>query len=576
MDNPLEFVKAQGWEHRIEGDQIRVKVCPLCKSDDEKFYIHIKTGMWDCKHLNKHGSAIKSQGNIHGLRKALGLTSDVKAVVDEKFRPLGFSESQMVEQSHLRLLGSPMHMQTLMDEWRIDEEAIRHFKLGIRERNGAIWLVQPHIVDIYDGNGPQLYNVKFKTWFGDKKEFARIPGGASVLLQESLLHAKHIKKVVLCEGEKDLIVAWSAGIRNAIGMTGGAGTLKDRWYDLLEHVEEIVIAYDGDAAGEEGTQKLIQRLGVHRVKVAAIPAGEDVADIVAKYGKDALHDVISKAKFPDIPNVKSIADVAMTMLMNDPPPLLPTYSYRFNEVLNGGFRSPQLITLTAPPKIGKTSFAMSLGLDFASRGIPTLNYCMEMSEEDITTMACGMYLGVGRNPSKADYWSFANEAQLPLYLGFKSSIDTAALMQTFRDAYTRFGLGIIIFDNIHYMVRNISGQQGKVEAMENAYKALKIVTIELKIPIVVIAQPKKINVSKGADMNYYDVAWTGAAASDSDSIVILHRERSQESDRSFSQTMMVKADAGRFTQGGRAFMQYREKHIAFRDLSYGEQNSMDT
>ena len=577
MDSPLDFVKDQKWDYRIEGDQIRVKVCPLCKSDDEKFYINAKTGMWDCKHLNKHGGEIKSHGNIHGLRKALGLTTDVKSVVDEKFKPLGYSERNMVEQAHLRLIGNPMYLQTLIDEWGTTEEAVRFFKLGIKQRkDGRMWLVQPHFVDVHDGEGEQLYCIKYKTWFGEKKEFAREAGAASVLLQESLLHAKEpVKQVVLCEGEKDAIVAWSCGIKNAIGMTGGAGTLKDRWYDLLEPVEEIVIAYDGDAAGEEGTQKLIQRLGAHRVKLADIPAGDDVADIVAKYGAERLRQIIAAAKQPDIPNVHSIRDVALSMLLNDPPPMIPTYSYRFNEVLNGGIRSPQLITLTAPPKIGKTSFALSLGLDFACRGIPTLNYCMEMSEEDITTMVCGMYLGVGRSPSKADYWAFRNAADIPLYTGFKSAIDVPALAQTFKDAYQRFGLGAIIFDNIHYLVRNIPGREGKVEAMENAYKSFKMLTIELKLPIIVIAQPKKINVAKGADMNYYDVAWSSSAASDSDSIVILHRDRSQESDRSFSRKMMVKTDAGRFTQGGRAFMEYREKHVAFRDLSYGEQDSSE-
>jgi len=579
MDSPLDFVKDQKWEHRMEGDQIVVKECPLCHSDDFKFYMNVKTGMWDCKHLNKHGGNLKSHGNIHGLRKALGLTSDVKtAAVDEKFRPLGYSEHNMVEQAHLRLIGNPMYKQTLMDEWNITEEAIRHFKLGIKQRHdNRMWLVQPHFVDIGDGEGERLYCIKYKTWFGEKKEFARETGAASVLLNESLLHSKEpIKQVVLCEGEKDGIVAWSNGVKNIIGMTGGAGTLKGRWFDLLERVEEIIVAYDGDIAGAEGTQKLIQRLGVHRVKIAEIPAGEDVADVVAKYGPERLQTILRSAKLPEIPNVHSIADVAMSMLTTDPPPVIPTYSMRLNDILNGGFRSPQLITLTAPPKIGKTSFAMSLGLDFACRGIPTLNYCMEMSEEDITTMACGMYLGVGRNPTKADYWAFTQEASLPLFLGFKSSITVEALMQTFKDAYSRYGLGMIIFDNIHYLVRNVSGREGKVEAMENAYKSLKIITIELKIPIIVIAQPKKINVSKGADMNYYDVAWSSAAASDSDTVVILHRDRSQDSDRSFSQSMMVKTDAGRFTQGGRAFMQYREKHVSFRDLSYGEQTSMES
>lgn len=576
MDSPVEFVKAQGWEYRVQGDQLVVKVCPVCGAPDDKFYMNAKTGMWDCKHLNKHGAlGEKTQGNMHTLRKIMGLTHEVAAASDDKFKPLDFTYQSMVEKAHARLLGREDMLQVLMDEWDISRDTIKYFQLGVKERFDMPWLLIPHFVDVFDGKGPQLYNIKFRSWFGYEKKFSRVTGGASVLFQETLLHSGDMKHAKLCEGEKDAIVAWDRGYKDVIGMTGGAGTLLSRWYDLMEPLEDIIVAYDGDIAGDEGTQKLIQRLGVHRVRVADIPAGFDVADIVHKKGEKVLDDIFSNAKHPDIPSIAAAGDVLYDMITTEEPPMLATFSPNVNKILNGGIRAPQLITLTAPPKIGKTTFALALAYQFAMAGIPSLFYCIEMAMQDVSKMVAGMHYGVGRNVGKVEQYLFKTDANIPLYLGFQGAIEPDVLVQTFKDAYARFGLGFIVFDNIHYLVRNIGGTQGKVEAMENTYKAFKLFTIEVGVPVCIIAQPKKINVSRGADMNYYDVAWTGAAASDSDTIIIVHRDRSDESDRSFSDKMMVKTDAGRFTQGGRTYLQYREKHMSFRDMSIGEQLAED-
>ena len=573
MDSPIDFVKGQNWEFKVDGGQIVVKTCPICHADDWKFYMNAKTGMWDCKHMNKHGAlGAKSAGNMHSMRRILGLTHEVSAAANEKFHPLGFSEVNMVDNAHSRLLGKPHMLADLMSEWDISEETIKHFKLGVKQReDGRWWLLIPHFVDIFDGQGPQLYNIKFRTWFGEAKEFNRVKGASSVLFNESLLHQKDFKDAVLAEGEKDAIVSWDHGIKNVIGMTGGAGTLVARWYDLMEHLEQITIAYDGDLAGEEGTQKLISRLGSHRCKIAALPPGKDLADICHEQGGSAMRKIVNEAQQPSIPSISSAGDVLLDMITTTPPPVLPTFSKNFNKILGGGIRAPQLITVTAPPKIGKTTFSLALAHHYAMMGIPSLNYCIEMGMQDIASMVAGMHFGSGRDVGPIEQWLFKHDTDIPLYLGFQSSIEPDVLVQTFKDAYMRFGIGFIVFDNIHYLVRNLSDTSSKVQAMENAYKAFKMLTIELNIPMVVIAQPKKINVSKGADMNYYDVAWTGSAASDSDTIVIVHRDRSDESDRSFSDKMLIKADAGRFTQGGRTYVQYMEKALAFRDMSVGEQ-----
>lgn len=571
QESPLEWVKAQGFEFEVEGSQLVFAECPICHAKDKKFYMNIKTGLWDCKHLNKHGTLqLKSSGNMFTLKKILGLTSEVIAATDPKFKPLGQEYWVMVDKSHERLMTTPHMLAILTTEWRITEDTVRKFKMGIKEdENHQWWLLIPHYVD--QGKGPELFNIKYRSWFGDKKDFRRVKDAASVLFNESILYLpEKPSTVILCEGEKDMIVSDDAGVQGVIGMTGGAGTLLPRWYDLLEPIEDIVIAYDGDIAGSDGVRKLISRFGVHRCRVAKLPPGKDLADICSEQGPEALRKIIRDAKHPDIPSVASVGDVLFDDVTTEPVQTIPTFSHSTNKVLNGGVSGGQLVVLTAPPKIGKTTFSLKMAHHWSMLGMAGLFYCIEMPMNKIAPMVAGMHYGSGRNVGKLEKYLFRQDADLPLYLGFDSNVTTESLIQTFKDAHTRFGLQYIMFDNIHYMVRSISGDGGKVEAMENAFKALKMLTIELDIPIVCIAQPKKIDVKRGADMNYYDVAWTGSAASDADTILIVHRDRSEDSDRSFSDKMLVKADAGRFTQGGRTFIQYREKHLSFAELTPGE------
>ncbi len=93
--------------------------------------------------------------------------------------------------------------------------------------------------------------------------------------------------VVLVEGYTDVIALHQAGVRNAVGQMGTALT-EGQAGELAKLAPSVTLCLDGDRAGQDATLKAS---GVLRslsppadVRVAALPAGSDPADIVAREG----------------------------------------------------------------------------------------------------------------------------------------------------------------------------------------------------------------------------------------------------------------------------------------------------
>ena len=565
-DSPLDFVQQQGWNYKLVRDQINLEVCPICGKGEWKFFINANNGMWDCKHSNSHTNGT-DRGSLVKLRRLLGLTLDV-AGKNEKPMPLGYSEVNIANISYQALQDNKTLLADLCSEWGIDEETARKWKLGFWRDNSGDWLTIPHYI------GDKLYNIKFRSWFGFEKKFHRVAGASSVLLNEDiLLQEEKPKSVVLCEGEKDAILATWAGIENVVGMTGGAGTLTDRWYKLLEPVEEIFVAYDGDTAGKEGTQTLIKRLGMSRVKIVQLPDGKDCADIVKEQGPLALKELFAQAKKASNQVLARYEDILADAIVQEDVPALPTFSPSVNRILGGGSRGGQLITVTAPPKIGKTSFCLAWAVHTAGvLGIPACYWCNEMPTHLLAEMIACMQTGCGRNPTRADLFiarQMINE--LPLYFGFDANAQVDVIIQTFRDAFKLYGIRQFFFDNIHFMVRSA---ESKVQAMEDAVKAFKNFAMETNSHVVIIAQPSGHGGKRGADMSYYDIAWSSAFASDSDTIMVIHRDRLVDTENSFSEQMMVKVDAGRHTSGGMTYLNFYAPQLQFSDYSKAELDTL--
>jgi DNA primase len=92
-------------------------------------------------------------------------------------------------------------------------------------------------------------------------------------------------RAVVVEGYTDVLALHQAGIEEAVGVMGTAIT-EEQVASLSGMVDEVVLALDADAAGQEAMLRA-QRVAAGRkmrLRVAAMPAGEDPAEMMAGDG----------------------------------------------------------------------------------------------------------------------------------------------------------------------------------------------------------------------------------------------------------------------------------------------------
>jgi DNA primase len=92
-------------------------------------------------------------------------------------------------------------------------------------------------------------------------------------------------RAVVVEGYTDVLALHQAGIEEAVGVMGTAIT-DEQVASLSGMVDEVVLALDADAAGQEAMLRAQRVAGDRkmRLRVAAMPAGEDPAEMMAADG----------------------------------------------------------------------------------------------------------------------------------------------------------------------------------------------------------------------------------------------------------------------------------------------------
>jgi DNA primase len=102
---------------------------------------------------------------------------------------------------------------------------------------------------------------------------------------------------VVCEGQLDLITLFESGITNVVAPQGTAFT--ERQARILKRfVNEVVLCFDADAAGQKAAERSLDALLQNDliVRVAEMPVGEDPDSLVRREGKEDFGRRIASAR----------------------------------------------------------------------------------------------------------------------------------------------------------------------------------------------------------------------------------------------------------------------------------------
>lgn len=549
-----EFLSSIGITAKDEGSEWAME-CPYCGKPGH-LYLNKTTNLFKCHHCGEAGGWTK-------LRKEYGAAEGITPPPEKKYK---YPTEDYVIQCQKKLMGpSGTVVLDYLASRKIDTRVAMQFKLGYDKKDGKPLLCIP----IYEDGQP--VNIKYRSIPPQEKTFTRWPGGKTALFNGDVLKSVKDEEIVfITEGEIDAMTLASMG-HTAVGVTGGAETIQPEWIDRLAKVKTVYIAYDNDAQGESGGKKLAKRLGLDRCYRLKLPVKDANQFIVDGHTVEEFGQLVQDAEQYGIDNVCTTFQAFMELTKEydrkmDDTALYPPWENV--QRLTGAFEPGDLVVLSAPPKVGKTTFALNMALNWAQNRHPVLFYCLEMRPPRLLRQSIKKVMRREDHEltPKVLLDGYQRIAEWPMYWGYNSrQLTPDIVFDTMREAYKRYGIEVIVFDNLHYLARDIKHQTQEVSYIS---RTMKLIAEELEIPLILIAQPRKIE--RNAVAGIEDLKDSASIGADADHVIILHRKKTAkntEATEAFMPETMVRVDASRFHAGGETFLYYDGARSYFGELA---------
>lgn len=563
MNNEVfTYLNQKGFDFKIIGSQYNLKTCPLCRDEKFHFYINSDNGLWDCKKCGEFGNLFQLKQRLGDMQRYYNLTPLQKPSKNIA----QISLEGRVNSAHQNLLNDESALKYLTEERALSLEMIKRFKLGLEKESEINWLLIPHYQ-----NGKAL-NIKLRSLPPAEKGFKRIPDHPSILFNGDVI-SQH-REIIITEGELDAISLIQAGFPNVVGNVLGAGSFAPEWVDLFAG-KKVYLCYDSDEAGMQGAEKLSRRLDCAHCFKVEIPVNDVNEWLKANPAqlKENFAEALKNAA-PFIPeNLYPLHQLIQQHDFDRQEERLLTPWDNVNQLV-GGMRAGDLIVVSAPPKIGKTTFCLNIAAQLAKQEKPVLFYCLEMRPERLFKKIIQAEAGVMEEEitqqlAEDVVTHFPDNSFIFGYNYKDISLDS--VMQTIRAGVKYFGVDLVVFDNLHYLARN---PQFQTQEVSLAVKQFKLIAEELKIPLILIVQPKKTDESKVITSN--DLRDSSLIGADADQVIVLFREKRKSSlegdslTESFSPETLVRIEASRYTAGGDTLLNFQGELSVFARLEGGE------
>ncbi|PLS81211.1 replicative DNA helicase [Candidatus Saccharibacteria bacterium] len=210
--------------------------------------------------------------------------------------------------------------------------------------------------------------------------------------------------------------------------------------------------------------------------------------------------------------------------------------YRDFDNMTAGLQRSDLLILAARPAMGKSTFALNLAYNIASKEKQSvLVFSLEMSKEQLVDRMLADAAGVDAwnirtgNLSDEDFEKLSHAmgemAEAPIYIDDTPGLTVLELRTKARREAHNHPLGLIIIDYLQLMSGSGRSGDNRVQEVSEISRGLKMVARELNVPVIALSQLSRSVESRSPQIpQLADLRESGSIEQDADIVMFLYRE----------------------------------------------------
>lgn len=402
----------------------------------------------------------------------------------------------------------------------LTDQTISNFKVG---QNSKGEIAFPYILN------KKLVNIKSLAIerTDGKKNMHNIIGAKPSLFNQDNVEGDTL---VITEGEICAMSLWQYGIKNVVSVQNGAGDQKsiaESW-DWLSNFKTIMIAYDNDPAGNEGAERLANRLGRHRCYRVIPPDGRNDWNDCLKANVDAMDiaktfsDLIDFSP-PQLISPNALQDeIVDRFLCPEKYAGIPTPFAQLTSAV-GGWRMGELTIWSGYNASGKTTMLNQVVLGLCAEEHASCIASLELKPARYIQWMLYTLMGTREPDRKMVVDSLNYISGYTKIVNCVEKMSKDELFQIFEYAVKRYGATNIIIDSL--MRINMEGQTSLWEAQKDFVNTCTSFAKAQNVHVHLVAHPRKppSQQSDGAAKKA-DVAGTSEITDLADNVLVMERK----------------------------------------------------
>ncbi|MCX6804605.1 MAG: replicative DNA helicase [Patescibacteria group bacterium] len=251
--------------------------------------------------------------------------------------------------------------------------------------------------------------------------------------------------------------------------------------------------------------------------------------------------------------------------------------------LLAGLQKSDLIILAARPSMGKTSLALNIAQNVATKeGVPVGVFSLEMSKEQLIDRLLASEAGIDswklRTGSLEDKdFEKLNKAmgvlsEAPIYIDDSAMANVMEMRTKARRLQSEHDLGLIVIDYLQLMSgRNSS--ENRVQEISEISRGLKGMARELNVPVIALSQLSRSVEQRSPKIpQLSDLRESGSIEQDADVVMFIYREDYYEKDSEKKNIADILIKKHRNGPTGEVELFFQPEQTLFKSIDRGGQN----